>query len=264
MGKASIEKPRYFIYSLAKGLRLLQIFSEAGHQLTLSEIANLMNANSTTVTRLCYTLSQLGFLQRDNQRRYRLTPNILTLGYPVICRLEWQEIAQYFMEQLYEELQETVNLAVRDGSEVVFVLRIRKIKYLPNDIQIGTKIPIHCTACGKVLMALGPPKETGPILKKLEFPPVTEFTITGRERFIKELKEVKKKGYAVNDQELSTLIRNVSAPILGKDGHAIAAIGMTLPTVRFTREKMEEHLAPKVVETAQKITDALSKLDTIF
>jgi IclR family pca regulon transcriptional regulator len=263
MENVSIEKPRYYIYSLAKGLRILQIFTEAGRPLTLSEIADLMNANSTTVTRLCYTLLQLGFLQRDSQRQYRMTPKILTLGYPVICRLEWQEIAEYFMEQLYEELQETVNLTVLDGPDILFILRIRKIKYLPYDIRIGTKLPVHCTASGKVLMAMGPPEKTGPVLKKLKFQPVTSYTITNRQRYIKELKEVRKKGYAVNDQEFSGLIRTVAAPIFDKAGYAIAAIGMTLSTVTFTREEMEKHLAPKVIETAHKVTDALSKLDTV-
>ena len=76
-----LEKPRYFINSLAKGLALLQTFAEAGRALTLSEIANAMEVNHTTATRLCYTLTELGFMQRDDHRRYRPTPKVLTLGY---------------------------------------------------------------------------------------------------------------------------------------------------------------------------------------
>jgi len=79
-----LEKPRYFINSLAKGLSLLQAFAEAGRALTLSEIANAMEVNHTTATRLCYTLTELGFIQRDDHRRYLPTPKLLTLGYAFI------------------------------------------------------------------------------------------------------------------------------------------------------------------------------------
>ena len=80
---------------------------------------------------------------------------------------------------------------------------------------------------------------------------------------MKELKEVRKKGYAVNDQELSTLIRTFAAPIFDMNGHALAAIGVTVPTTAYNRKQLEENLGPKVIEAAQKTTDALSKVDDV-
>ena len=74
-----IKRPRYFINSIAKGLSVLQALSHAGGPLTLSEVAAAMRANNTTATRLCYTLTELGFIQKDEQKRYHLTPKILTL-----------------------------------------------------------------------------------------------------------------------------------------------------------------------------------------
>ncbi len=251
------DKPRYFVQSLAKGLSLIQIFAEAMRPLSLSEIGEAMGANNTTTTRLCYTLSHLGFIQRDYQKRYHLTPKILTLGCAAVGGIDWREIARYFMEQLFEEVQETVNLTVLEGSEILFVIRIRKIKYLPFDIRIGTKLPVHCTAMGKVLMALGPPQKTRPILETMALPPLTEFTITRFDDYLEELDQVRQKGYAVNDQELSELIRTVAVPILDIDGYAVAAIGISVPTTGYSLTEAEEKLSGPLIATSRQISKAL-------
>ncbi|HUL36298.1 MAG TPA: IclR family transcriptional regulator C-terminal domain-containing protein, partial [Thermodesulfobacteriota bacterium] len=253
--------PRYFINSLAKGLSVLQAFGEAGHPLTLSEVAKALGANSTTATRLCYTLTELGFIQKDGQRRYHLTPKILTLGHSYISGLAWQEVAQYYLERLFKEVQETVNLSILEGSEMIYLFRIRKRKYLPFDIQIGTKLPVYCTAMGKVLMALGPSERTKPILKALEFKPLTARTITSLDKFMDELERVRKKGYAINDEELSIGNRSVGAPIMGKQGYAVAAINIAVPTTEYSRSQMEKILAPQVIRTAHEISDALMKME---
>ena len=257
----NISRPRYFINSLAKGLSVLQAFGEAGHPLTLSEVAKALKANSTTATRFCYTLTELGFIQKDGQRRYHLTPKILTLGHSYISGLAWQEVAQYYLEALFKEVQETVNLSILEDSEIMYLLRIRKRKYLPFDIQIGTKLPVYCTAMGKVLMAMGPPKRTQSILKVLEFKPLTARTITRLDRFMDELDKVRKKGYAINDEELSIGNRAIAAPILHKQGYAIAAINIAVPTTEYSRSQMEKMLTPQVKKTAREISEALIKME---
>jgi len=261
MRNFQISKPRYFISSLAKGLSVLQAFGEAGHALTLSEIANALGANNTTATRLCYTLTELGFIQKDGQRRYHLTPKVLALGHSYISGLAWQEVAKYYLECLFKEVQETVNLSILEGSEIIYIIRIRKRKYLPFDIQTGTKLPVYCTAMGKVLMAMGPPEKVKPILKVLEFKPLTARTLTRLDKFIDELDKVRKKGYAINDEELSIGNRAVAAPVLGKHGYAVAAINIAVPTTEYSRSQMEKKLAPRVIKTAREISEALIKME---
>ena len=152
----SKEKPRYFVQSVAKGFSLLQALSEAGKPLTLSELARSMDVSKTTATRFAYTLIQLGFIYRDAQRRYGLTPKVLTLGYSVIRRQDWLKVAQYYLQRLFREIEETVNLAVLDGKEILYLIRIKKGEdILPFDLQIGSKLSVHCTSMGKILMAFG-------------------------------------------------------------------------------------------------------------
>jgi IclR family pca regulon transcriptional regulator len=261
MRNIETKKPRYFINSLAKGLSVLQAFSEANHMLNLSEIAHALKANTTTATRLCYTLMELGFIQKDGQRRYHLTPKILTLGHSFIFGLAWQEVAKYYLETLFKDVQETVNLSVLEDSEIIYLIRIRKRKYLPFDIQTGTKLPVYCTAMGKILMAMGPPEKIKSILITLEFKPLTARTIKSLDKFKEELNKVRTKGYAINDEELSIGNRAVAAPIMSKHGYAVAAINVAVPTTEYSRSQMEKILAPQVMRTAREISEALIKME---
>jgi DNA-binding IclR family transcriptional regulator len=169
-------------------------------------------------------------------------------------------VANFYLESLFNQIQETVNLAVLEAQEIVYILRIRKRKYLPFDIRIGTRLPVYCTAMGKVLMALGHPERTQPILKGLTFKPLTTHTITNLKDFLKELEEVRQKGYALNDEELSIGNRAIAAPIVDEQGYAAAAINLAVPTSRYSRREMEEKLAAKVVHTGREISKALLKM----
>jgi len=253
-------KTRYFIKALAKGLSVLQAFGEKGHPLTASEIANALGVSNSTSTRLCYTLTELGFIQRDSHGRYNLTPKTITFGYSYLSHLTWWEVVNRYLESLYEKVQETVNLAVLDGSEIIYLIRMRKAKYLPFDIRMGTKLPVFCTAMGKVLMAMGPEEKIRVILKTLEFKPLTVHTIMRLDDFIKELEKVREKGYAIADEELSLGIRAIGAPIVDKNGYAIAAINITVPTAKYSLKELEKTLAPEVKLVASQISKALLKI----
>lgn len=255
------KKPRYFVQSLPKGLLVLQAFTEAHHPLTLTEIANIIGTNKTVVTRFCYTLAELGFIQRDIHRRYQPTPKVLTLGYSFISASDWRKVAQYYLENLSEETQATTNLSVLEGNEILYAIRIRKRKVLPYDVQIGSKLPVYCTAMGKVLMALGPPEKTKPILKTLEFRPLTGRTITHLDKFLQELKKVRAKGYGINDEELSIGNRAVAAPVLDKNRYAVAAVNIAVSTTEYSLSQMERILAPEVIRKAQEISEALIKIE---
>ncbi len=264
MRKSKIEKPRYFINSLSKGLSVLQTFSERGTPLTLSEISNAMGTNNATATRFLYTLTQLGFIQRDEQRRYHPTPKVLSLGYAFISGSDWREVATYYLERLSDETRATANLSILEDKEILYVIRIRKRSYLPFDIRIGSKLPVYCTAMGKVLMAMGDPEKINPILKTLEFKPLTNHTITSLKKFMDELKKVREKGYAINDEELTIGNRAIAAPILDSEGFAVAAINLAFPTTEYSRKELETLLAPKVIRTGREISDSLIKMESPF
>ncbi len=263
MRNAEKTKTRFFIHSLAKGLRGLEIIANAGQPLTLSEVASAMNTNKASASRVCLTLQELGFLHRDKNKRYHLTPNVLKLGYPAVCGMEWRDIAKYHLRELFEKAEETVSLSVLEGDQIVFIIRFRKKLYLPFDIRIGTKIPVHATAMGKVLMAFREPTTVQRILDRVEFTPLTPRTITDRARYEEVLKEVREKGYATNDEEMSVGNRSIAAPIFDENGFAVAAIVIAVPSTEYQIAHLEHKFSTMILETGNNISESLIKSESL-
>jgi len=264
MQKHSIEKPEYFIRSLARGLTLFNISADAGRPLTLSEIAQSLGTNKSTAIRFCYTLTCLGYFKRDNQKRYYLTPRVLSLGYRVIMGMEWLKVAQYYLECLSEDIKETIGLLALDGHEMLYLMRVLKERnLLPYDVQIGAKFPVYCTAVGKVIMAFGPAELTSNILKKLDFRPITHRTITNMDEFLKEIEEVRKKGFGISDEELSVGLRSIAAPIKDAEGIAVVAINVNVPTKHHSLNYLFE-ISNRVINTANEISKDLIQIGWNF
>jgi len=255
------EKERYFIRSLAKGLNLLKSLADAKQALTLSEIAQALGTNNASATRLCYTLEHMGFIRRDKERKFHLTPNVLKLGYSAICELEWRDIAMHYLEELFEEVQENISLSVLDGSEILYLIRLRKNELLPFTIRIGSRFPAYCTGMGKVLLAMGPKDKTQDVINSLEFSSLTPHTIAQIDKFKRELDLVRKKGYAINYEELSLGACAVAAPVLDNANCAFAAISIAVSTVNYKKKDLEKKLIPSVLKTSRKISDALQSID---
>lgn len=258
----SSKKNRYFLKSLASGIRVLEVVAESDRPLTLSEIANHLKTSKTTATRICYTLSELQLLQRNEHNKYSLTPTVLKFGYASLCALGWREVAKYYLGKLSDETQETVSLSVLDGSEVMFLLRIRRGNYFPFDAGTGNRLPAHCTSMGKVLVAFQSPKKRKLILDKITFRSLTVHSIKSLETFIDEINEAKQKGFAVNYEEISIGVCAVSAPITNMKGEPIAAISISSATAKYSKSDMENKLAPAVVRYAKQISEALIQMES--
>lgn len=257
------DKARNFVKSLSRGFSVLEALAQAQNPLTLSEIARSVGIKNVTATRFCYTLAQLGFISRDSQLRYHITPRVLSFGYAAIRGLDWQKVAHFYLDQLSKDTRETVNMSVLSGDEILYLIRIKTEKILPFDLQIGSKLPVYCTSMGKVLMAFVSEKKIRPILSRLHFRSLTHRTITGFKEYQKELGLTKRRGYAINDEELSVGLRSAAAPIRDAHGSTIAAINIAVPTKRFSRIALENLLVPKLVETAEEISRALRDMEWI-
>lgn len=261
MEYASQDNPRYFMQSLAKGLNVLQCLAASEQPLSLSQVARAAGINNATATRCCHTLARLGYITRDANLRFHLAPTVLTLGYAAVRRLGWRQVAQQYMERLSQAIGETVNLSVLEGKELIYVGRINTARILTYDLEIGSRLPLHCTSMGKALLAFTPPSRLRALVGQLKFEPLTHRTITRAEDYLAELARVRSQGYAINDEELSVGLRSVSAPVLDAQGWAIAALNIAVPTKRYTREQVERVLAREAVATARQISLALQAMD---
>jgi IclR family pca regulon transcriptional regulator len=254
-------KESYFLKTLANGISVLEAIADAHDPLTLSEIANGLGTTKTSATRICYTLSELKLIERNKLNRYKLTPNVLKFGYAAICALGWRGVAKFYLEDLFQEVRETTNLSILDGTEVLYLLRIRKGDFFPFDIRTGSKVPINCTAMGKVLMAFGQSERTREILQNMNFRQLTIHSIATRDEFVEELRKVKSAGFAINNEELSIGICGIAAPIVNEREEAIAAIGVAVSTSRYSKEDIEKTLAPPVMRVGRQISEALIQME---
>ncbi|MDZ7762502.1 MAG: IclR family transcriptional regulator C-terminal domain-containing protein [Desulfovermiculus sp.] len=252
---------KYYLQSLAKGIQVLKVISQSSKPIGITEIARKLNTNNATVSRICYTLSYLGYITKDIQKRWRLTPKVLVFGYAAINSQGWLQTAQHYLEELSERTGETTNLSVMEGGDIIYVCRVDTRRILPYDIRLGTTLPVHCTSMGKVLLAFRPEEKIQDVVGAIDFVALTHNTITSKDAYLKELETVRTKGYAVNDEELSVGLRSVAAPVLDSQGWSMAALNIAVSTTRMSRDQLESEMVPLLLNTAKDIESTMSFLD---
>lgn len=249
---------RLFITSLARGMHLLETLARSQRPLTLTELSRATGFTKVTLTRFCHTFTELGYLEKTPAKQYQLTPKILGLGYGVVCGYDLCRVAEPYLRELSRSLGETVNMAVLDDTEILYVARFKTEQILATELHIGSKLPLYCTSMGKALLAHLPEAECRQLLDRLHIVPLTHHTIGSREALARELDTVKRQGFAVNDEELSVGLRSVATPIF-QEHRPAAAVNIAVPITRYSREALVSNLVPPLLETAQEISRLLQQ-----
>ncbi len=253
-----METSRHFIESLARGVRLLTTVSESPHPLSLTELSCRLSLSKSTIQRLTYTLLCLGYLDRDNEtKKFRLGQRAVALGLSIVKHSDLRKVAFPYLEKASKEIGETVNLAILDGTEIVYVERIKTQQILNINLEVGSRLPAYCTSMGKAMLAFLPKKELEDLLKEMTLRPHTSNTITSKEVLLRELEKVRRRGFATNNEELSNGLRSVAAPVRDAGGRVIAAVNIAVPSSRVQLKRLETVLARKAVETADQISFTL-------
>lgn len=249
-----IRNKRKVIASVQHALDILNLFEEGCSELGNSEIARALNMEPSTVAAQLYTLKVNKYLdQNPINRKYRLGLKIAERAMVLLNQLDLRKIASPFLEELRERLGESVNLAIRDDQEVVYIERLHGYHALGIRLELGRRAPIHSTALGKAITAFLPAHELAFLLDEYDFRPVTRYTISDRHTFEQDLDEVRIRGYAIDDQENELGGRCVGAPIFNHQGYPIAAISVSIPIQRLPVENIPQY-GQQLIETAYKIS----------
>jgi DNA-binding IclR family transcriptional regulator len=211
-------RPYYHINSLEKATRIIDILSATG-ELSVSEIARKLNMHRSATHRFLATLRNLGYLEQSDDARYRLSFKFFELGMVVANRLEIRKIVHPFLIDLRARHEETVSLAILDGLDI---------------------IPSYYSALGKVMLANLAESEVRKLFRGVKLKPRTPKTITNLPRLIESLREIRKNGYYINDEEYELGIRGIAVPIFNYTHDCVAAIGFAGPTLRITDKEIEE------------------------
>jgi PcaR/PcaU/PobR family beta-ketoadipate pathway transcriptional regulator len=249
---------RNYVESLSRGLSILSLIAESPTPLTLTQISHKLRVSKSAIQRLTRTLGRSGYLERDKEnKKYRLGPTMLSIGFSAVRDSDLKKAAYPYLEETAKKTGETLNLAVWDKKEIVYIERIVSQQVLSVNIQIGSRRPLYCTSMGKVILAFMPEDQREKFLKTTKLVPFSPRTITRRRDLRIELEKIRLRGFATGNEELEIGVRAVAAPIRNSEGKIIAAVNIAVPASRVSMKTVESELAKEVVGTANRISSVL-------
>ncbi|MDQ3734613.1 MAG: IclR family transcriptional regulator [Actinomycetota bacterium] len=243
--------------SVTNAARLLKEFGHGRGELGVSELARRLRLSKSSVHRLLITLTAERLIEQDSETgAYRLGLLMYDLGVSVALHSEIHAAALPILEQLRALTKESVQVAVLDGREVVYVDRLESPHSLRTFGRIGHRISAHCTSTGKVLLAYLPEDVRATLLTGWKLTPMTPYTITDPKAFRDELARVRLRGVAENVNEGEVGVASIGAPIRDARDRVIAAVSVVAPIVRLEGQSLR-HLEPQIIQAAAAISHRL-------
>lgn len=246
--------------SLAAGLRVLAAFTPDRPELGVGDLVRVLGMDKRRTQRLVSTLYDLGYLDQDPEsRRYRPGVAVLTLGYAALQSLDVRQIARPHLNQLVERFGQSVNLAVREHTDVMLVECLRGERYrLGLRVHVGERMPIQMSSMGKAIMSRLPEPELADLTGQIVFDERTAHSVSSVRELSAQLDRARERGYAAMEQETSLGVRSIAVPLLAGDGYPVAAVNVAMPTPLMTMAEMEESIAPALMEAGTRISGLLA------
>lgn len=222
-----------------KALDVLEALQHAD-EMTLAEIVERTGMPKSSCYRIIQTLESRGYVERgQDEKRYRLTFQLVEMTKRLLQQNPIRRSALPHMYRLADQFGETVNLGVLQGAEVLYVETLESRHPFRVTETAGARSPVYVTGLGKALAAHLSPGELDSLLSLQSWRAVTPRTIVDRERFMEALEQVRRCGYALDDEEAETGVRCIAAPILGPEGYPLAAISISAPAARIAPSEVE-------------------------
>lgn len=253
----NIESRGKTIQSVERAIAILETLAERGVSMSITEISENVGLKISTVHRFLSTLCNKGFIEQDPATsKYKLGMKLFQIGNAALYSSDIRTIAKPYLKELVDRCNETANLAILDGEEVVYIdqLESTNMVIVKMFAKVGSRGPAHCTGAGKVLLAYTSEKELEEILSHMELIRYTNETITDPAHLKKELERIRGQGYALDMGEREEDMRCVAAPVKNHENKVVAAISVSGPSTRMTTYYLNNELIPIVREVAEKIS----------
>ncbi len=242
--------------STLKGLAVLDSIARAGRSITLSDLMRATGLPKASLHRTLSLFEEAGYLRRERGgRAYAIGPRLVSLGLAVLTHDVVSTERRTILRSLVAELGESCNFAVLRKAEVVYLDRVQAEWPLRLHLPVGGTIPPHCSASGKLLMALAPNAQRDELLATLALQGFTRRTITDRALLARELDRIASTGYAVEDEEYVAGIACVAVPVLA-GGKAVAAVAVHAATARMPLQQAVEYV-PRLTSAAEAIAGTI-------
>ncbi|MDR7420264.1 MAG: IclR family transcriptional regulator [Armatimonadota bacterium] len=221
------------LQTVDRALRILDVLADSGTAKSLTVISTRAGLHVSTTHRLLTALRDRGFVAQDSEGGpYRIGPEAFRIGSSFLEEIDLGPRLRSVLLDLAARTGETANLVVRHGMEAVYVDHVISPQVATLFTRIGQRVPLHCTAVGKVLLAFAAPHEADRLWRKLLLQRSTPYTLTSRQALVQELRAVRSDGYAVDREEQELGVACVAAPVCDASGRTVAAMGISGPAGR--------------------------------
>ena len=242
---------------MQKSFSLLEHLIAADRALTLAELVVQMDMPKATVHRLLINLEAAELLKRDlTGKRYVPGDRLARFSLRAVVFSARMSPVRAILERLVAEIGESINLGVLDGSSVAYVQRVECNWPLRTHLSAGSRVPLHCTATGKLFLALMPTARRTALLDEIELKAYSPNTITSRKRLDEELARIRDERMAVNNEEFMVGATGLSVPLMGIDGEMIAGLALHAPVARLSVNEVRAH-ASTLRRAAEKLARTL-------
>ena len=243
------------VNSVKKALRVLECFTTAAPEMTLTQLSRELDMPKRTLLNLIRTLEESGYLYRVRQsQNYRLGYKIMELGYSMRSAFPVVQFALPLMEELQLATGEFVYLTTHINGRVLYLECVYPQKRTVGYSITGKTLPMHCTGCGKAMLSSFSDKQIEWIIDTWGLERKTLNTITEREQLLGELESIRSRGYALDLEEFGNGIICIAAPIFDASQKAIAAVGCSMSTVNASVDNILTICGYDVIETAREIS----------
>jgi IclR family transcriptional regulator, KDG regulon repressor len=246
--------------SLQKALRLLLHLAESGPEMGITQLANDLDLNKTTVYRLLNAMQSFDFIEKSPaNEKYRLGLRLHELGCRALDSRTLSGESHTFLVELARRCNESVSIAALAGGNIVCLDRVdSRDAIIIARTPIGGRFQPHCTAVGKAILAFLPTAQMGEVVKRNGMPCFTSSTIVSYKALRLELELTRRRGYAVDSGELENGLSGIAAPVFMRGTDVVAAVGMAGPTPRFLGEEFAKRL-PLIRDFAARISRAFGR-----
>jgi DNA-binding IclR family transcriptional regulator len=244
----------YRVQVLDRALAALEILANRDGECSLADLCTEMKLHKSTVHRLAMVLEQHRLVDKNpDTGRYRLGLRLFEFGSKALAALDLRGRARPYLDRLQGEFGETVFLCVLDDGQVFYVEKVESQSSIRTACTVGSRAPAYCTAVGKAMLAELSDSEVSGIVRRWGLEPITKNTITSATALKTELKAIRSRGYAIDDEEKEAGLRCVSAAVRGNSGKLFAAMSVSGPAFRMTKERI-----PQVGEGVMRAANELS------
>lgn len=245
------------VQSVDRALCILEILSDYENGLGIAEISEKANLHKSTVYRFINTLIFKGYVHQDiPTNKYLLTLKLFELGNKKIEKMNLISVAQPYLKELMENTDEVVHLVVREENELIYVSKVEPKKSIIMYTRIGMRKPMYCTSMGKAIMAELTEEEVQDIWDESDIQRYTDHTIINFSDLKNDLKDVKLKGYAIDNQEVETGIICLGVVLKDYTNKICGAISASGSTIHFTEDKID-FISKSLLDCADKISKEL-------